>query len=409
MTKTTILDSQTRFMKEFHRCSGSYPTLDIAVAWLGNPRKSEPFRLLRDIASKTRVVAGVAFFQTHPDAIRWLIDKEADIRIFKDGEAVFHPKIYLFEKPKGFALFVGSSNFTNSGFTKNQETNCLIEGTFTKTSPGNLLAARGLIESWRQDAVSFVPTDEWLDRYRTKYRNIANRHRKQRTPAPQIADEKTPDASWVRVADWSVFYREVTARLAYLGKGEGHHYLLNRAAQEIPIPWRRQYFNNVENRRIIAGYRPYGWFGHVGANGDFRRMLANGSDEERATIVRSINAAARLETPVRWNLLEGRLNSLVALGPSMKVWSRLLCLVRPDLYCTVASQSVRRNLSTVFHIPQRRIVQVNGYMELLAALHGCPWFDSSRPNNARQALAWERRVALLDTVFYEEGGDAGKQ
>ena len=408
MTKTVILDSQTRFMAEFHRCAGTYPTLDIAVAWLGNPRNSEPFRLIRDIASKTRVVAGVAFFQTHPEAIRWFIDNKANIRIFKDGMAVFHPKIYLFEKRKGFALFVGSSNFTNSGFTKNQETNCLIEGTYTKTPPRNLLAARRLIESWREDAVSFAPTDGWLRGYRAKYRKIANRHRKQRTPSPQIADEKTPDASWIEVADWAVYYRAVAARLAHLGGGEEHHHILDLAAQAIPTPWRRRYFNDAENRRIIAGYRPYGWFGHVGANGNFRRMLANGNDEEQATIVRSINAAARLQTPVRWNLLERRLNSLVALGPSMNVWSRLLCLVRPDLYCTIASQSVRRNLSAVFHIPQRRIVQVDGYMELLAAIYDSPWFNSSRPNNASQALAWERRVALLDAVFYE-GGNADGQ
>lgn len=406
MAKTTILDSQTRFMKEFHRCCGTYRTLDIAVAWLGKPGKGEPFRSLRDIAPKTRVVAGVAFFHTHPEGIRWFIDNRADIRIFKDGAVVFHPKIYLFQKPKGFALFIGSSNFTNSGFTKNQETNCLIEGTYTKTPPGNLLAATGLIESWRQGRVSFVPTDEWLRRYGAKYRRIADRHRKQRTPAPHITDEKTPDASWIEVADWSIYYREVAARLANLGGGEEHHHILDLASERLPTPWRRRYFDDAENRRIIGGYRPYGWLGHVGANGDFRRILANGTEEEQTTIVRSINAAAGLESPVRWNLLERRLNSLVALGPSMNVWSRLLCLVRPDLYCTIASESVRRNLSAVFHIAQRRIGQVDGYMELLAAIHACPWFNSSRPNNATEALAWERRVALLDAVFYEPAGSS---
>ena len=220
MTKTVLLDSSTRFMAEFHRCSCAYPTLDIAVAWLGNPRNREPFRLIRDIASKTRVVAGVAFFHTHPEAIRWFIDNDADIRIFRDGVAVFHPKIYLFQKRKGFALFVGSSNFTNSGFTKNQEFNCLIEGTYTTTPPSNLLAVRRLIRSWRQDTASFTPTDAWLRRYAAKHRNITSRQREQSIPAPQIADERTPDASWIEVADWTVYYNKVTAGLADLGGGE---------------------------------------------------------------------------------------------------------------------------------------------------------------------------------------------
>ena len=89
--------------------------------------------------------------------------------------------------------------------------------------------------------------------------------------------------------------------------------------------------------------------------------------------------------PVQWNLLERRLNSLVALGPSMKVWSRLLCLVRPDLYCTIASQVVRRHLSTVFHIPQCRIAQVEGYVELLVAIHACPWFNSPQPEQCKSS------------------------
>ena len=407
MPKTTILDSHTRFMREFHRCCETYGTLDIAVAWLGKPSNGEPFRSLHGIASTTSVVAGVSFFQTHPEGISWFIENDADIRIFENDRAVFHPKIYLFEKRKGFALFVGSSNFTNSGFTRNQETNCLIEGTYTKTPPGNLIAARRLIENWRQDAV--VPDRGWLRRYRAKYRKVANQHRDQKMPAPQIVDEKTPDASWIKVADWSIYYRKVAAQLAYLGGGEGHHYILDLASENIPTPWRRRYFNSIENRRIIAGYDPYGWFGGVGANGNFRRILANGTDTEKTTIVRSINAAAGLELPVRWKLLERRLNSLVALGPSMNVWGRLLCLVRPDLYCTIASESVRENLSAIFHIPKRRIEQVDGYMELLAAIHDSPWFNSPRPNNATQALAWERRVALLDTVFFEGGGNADGQ
>ena len=237
MAKTVLLDSPARFMAEFHRCSRAYRTLDIAVAWLGNPHNREPFRSIRDIASKTRVVAGVAFFHTHPDAIRWFIDNDADIRIFKDGEAVFHPKIYLFQKRKGFALFVGSSNFTNSGFSKNQEVNCLIEGTYTQAPPGNLLAVRRLIKSWRQDAASFTPTDAWLRRYGAKYRNIANGQRQRSVPTPQVADEKTPDASWIEVADWAVYYNRVVAELADLGGGERHHHLLDLVTQEIPTPW----------------------------------------------------------------------------------------------------------------------------------------------------------------------------
>ena len=393
-------------MTEFRRCCNAYPSLDIAVAWLGKPHNSEPFRLIRDIARETRVVAGVAFSQTHPEAIRWFMDKkDADIRIFAGGVAVFHPKIYLFQKPKGFALFIGSSNFTNSGFTRNQETNCLIEGTYGADAPCDLVSAKRLIESWRSDAVSFAPTDDWLVRYRRQYRKNAKNHKDQKLQAPQIVDENAPDSSWIAVADWAFYYDKVNFRLTQAGGEGGHLQTLGVAARDIPVPWRRRYFDDIENRRIIAGLFPYGGFGHVGANGKFLQMLANGTDEKQAVIVRSINAAARLQTPLRLDSLKRCLDSLVALGPTMKVWSRPLCLMRPELYCTIASQSVRRNFSHVFGIPQARMAEVDGYIELLDAIHSLSWFNSPRPKKVGERRVWERRVALLDAVVYGEGGN----
>ena len=303
MTKTTMLDSQTRFLKEFHRCCGTYRTLDIAVAWLGNPSKGEPFRSLRDIAPETRVVAGVSFFHTHPEGIHWFIDNDADIRIFKDGAVVFHPKIYLFQKPKGFALFIGSSNFTNSGFTKNQETNCLIEGTYTKAPPGNLLAARGLIESWRQDAVSFVP-----------YRRMATALQRQIPERCQSAPE-TKNAC-------PPYYRRKNIRreldcscrlVDLLPRGRcpiGQSRWGRRASRypqsgirENPDPLEASVFHDAEKRRIIGGYRPL-WL--VRSRRCQRRFPANlgkrhrgGTDHHRsinqrgsrATVARSMESA----------------------------------------------------------------------------------------------------------------------
>lgn len=63
---------------------------------------------------------------------------------------------------------------------------------------------------------------------------------------------------------------------------------------------------------------------------------------------------ADLEPPIDWHRLDLLLSGLTKLGFSMKIWSRFLCLLRPDLYCTVAAPSVRNNLSEVLTIPQNR-------------------------------------------------------
>src|SRR6185369_14571543 len=107
------------------------------------------------------------------------------------------------------------------------------------------------------------------------------------------------------------------------------------------------------------------WLGHVGASGRFRKLLARGSQENLAKIVRCINAAASFTHPIRWRELESTLNELVRVGHSMKVWGRLLCIVRPDLYCTVSSPSVRINLAATLAMPVTMFETPEGYVRLL--------------------------------------------
>jgi hypothetical protein len=57
---------------------------------------------------------------------------------------------------------------------------------------------------------------------------------------------------------------------------------------------------------------------------------------QKRTVVDVINEIGGIDPPVDWDRLGKLLDRLISIGPSMKVWSRLLCLVRPDLYCTVA-------------------------------------------------------------------------
>ena len=403
MRKSYVLDTGDLFAAAFARCCRDYRTLSIAVAWCGNPEKILPYDLLKKFRGAVKAIVGIAFNHTHPDAIEWFGDIGADIRIFRDDTNLFHPKVYLFRDRQHYALFIGSSNLTYGGFYENHEINCLIEGTAAET-PKDIASLERTFAKWRTREFSFQPTPHWLGRYRRRYNISAQKQRKQGIPTPSQTEEETPTAGWLGHADWDIYYRKVLEGLQWRERGaQEYHDVLDAAGRELPVPWKTGYFGDIEKRRIMGGIgRRYGALGHTAASGQFRHLLAEGSPGQRKKMVAALNAIASLDPPIPWPQLQKHLDRLMSLGQTMKVWSRLLCIVRPDLYCTVAAPSVRRNLSETLAVPQNGFDRPQGYIRLIGLIHASPWFNSNRPKNNRQAAVWERRAAFLDAIFYSE-------
>lgn len=400
MRKSYVIDSG-KFAAEFARCCKEYNDLKIAVAWCGNPNQILPYRLLDNFSGNVKSIVGIAFNYTHPDAIEWFLDMGADLRIFKDDAEVFHPKIYLFRDKKRYALFVGSSNLTYGGFYANYEINCLVEGAESSKNPTDISSLEMTIAKWHTQEFSFKPTKRWLNGYRERYEAAARKQRKQGLRTPPRSEEEFSTASWLQHADWDIYYRKVLEGLKqHERNGQGYHDVLDAAVRKLPIPWTTEYFDDIEKRRIMAGIGQYGWLGHVGASGQFRSLLANGTSIQRKVIVEVINAIAQLDPPIPWSQLKSHLDSLIAIGPTMKVWSRLLCIVRPDRYCTVAAISVRQDLSKTLSVPQNRFDGSEGYIQLIRLVHSSPWFNSTKPIVKMQGGIWERRTAFLDAIFY---------
>ena len=400
MRKSCVIDSG-KFATEFARCCKEYNELKIAVAWCGNPNQILPYKLLDNFNGNVKAIVGIAFNHTHPNAIEWFLDIGADLRVSRDDAELFHPKIYLFRDQKRYALFVGSSNLTYGGFYANYETNCLIEGAESSKTPTDISLLEATIAKWQSQKFSFKPTRRWLNGYRERYKAAAHELRKQGLRTPPTSEEEFSAASWLQYADWDVYYRKVLEGLKrHERNGQGYHDVLDAAARELPIPWTTKYFDDIEKRRITAGIKQFGWLGHVGASGQFRSLLANGTSMQKRVIVAAINAIAQLDPPIPWSQLKSHLDNLIALGPTMKVWSRLLCIVRPDCYCTVSAISVRQNLSKTLSVQQNRFDGAEGYMQLVRLVHSAPWFNSIKPSNIKQAAVWERRAAFLDAIFY---------
>lgn len=402
MNKIKILDNSS-FASEFERCCNQYATLKMACAWCGDTSHILPYSYLTSSEEnlKVEIVVGVAFNQSHPDAIQFFVNNDIDIRIFKTEINLFHPKLYLFRKQNSFALFIGSSNFTYSGFFNNTEINNLTEGVVDDINNKQINYIEMMFQQWQSNNYSFNPDEKWLNKYSESYYKQRILERKNQLPTPIDNEEAISSSNWLTQANWKLYYQKVINGLSEKEREEfGYSAVLDAATDNLPLPWDASVFNEIENRRIIGGIGKYGWLGHVAASGTFRQFMANGSIAEKRTAVTAINKICELEVPLNVDILSQNLGVLTNIGPTIKVWSRILTILRPDIFCTVASPSVRENLSKTLEIPKSHFETVDGYISLLRLIHSCPWYNSPKPSIKKEAKIWERRSAFMDAIFY---------
>lgn len=371
----------------------------MASAWCGDPSHILPYSYLIPSENKLNVeiIMGVSFNQSHPDAIQFFLTNGINVRIYKVAINLFHPKFYLFQDKNKFALFVGSSNFTYSGFYNNAEINSLTEGDNSK----QITYVEKLFQQWKSDSYSFSPNIKWLEKYRKTYNQQRIIERKNKLTTPRDSEESISTSNWITQANWKLYYQKVIRGLSEKERDEfGYSAVLDVAKTNLPLPWGSTIFDDIENRRIIGGMGKYGWLGHVAASGTFRQFMANGSNAKKRAAVTAINNICNLVVPLDLELLARDLDKLTKIGPTIKVWSRILTILRPDIFCTVASTSVRENLSKTLQIPKSRFETVEGYISLLKLIHSCPWYNSSKPSVDNETKIWERRAAFMDAIFY---------
>jgi hypothetical protein len=375
----------------------------MASAWCGDPLHVLPYSYLTSGEEdlNVEVIMGVSFNQTHPDAIRFFRDNGFDVKVFRVELNLFHPKFYLFTKGNKFALFTGSSNFTYSGFFKNEEINNLIEGDINSAKGSHFKEIVKQFKKWKSDKYSFIPNDRWLNKYTKAFGKQRNIEKKSKIPSPSVNEESISSANWLSQANWKLYYNKVKHGLSEKERDEfGYSEVLDAVSDNLALPWSSSIFDEIENRRIIGGMGKYGWLGHVAASGGFRKFMTNGSNLSKHKAINIINNICFQEMPVDYDLLSQDLERLTKLGPTIKVWSRVLTIVRPDIYCTVASPSVRENLSKTLERPKSKLVTVDGYIDLLKLIHSCPWYNSFEPSFKKENNIWKRRVAFMDAIFY---------
>lgn len=190
MKQFRILCTHDALAQEFTRCCREYPSVQIAVAWCGNPNQTLPYRLLENFKGAITATVGTSFNHTHPEAFEWFKRIGARIRVFRDNADLFHPKVYLFEEGRRYALFTGSSNLTYGGFYTNIEVNVLVEGVRPTGDEKGVLGLKKALQEWRSPSLSFKPTSQWLKQYRKQHAKSARQARKHGIHTPSRFEEE---------------------------------------------------------------------------------------------------------------------------------------------------------------------------------------------------------------------------
>jgi hypothetical protein len=406
-----LLANTAELQFAFRRLSKKFDKIEIISAWLGNPKKGIPYAYL-DGMKKIDVYAGISFNQTHPDGIKHFNNLDQCKKLcLIDEPFTFHMKLYHFHNDYESALIMGSSNFTLSGFTDNAESNVSLEGKTNQLLIKKYLAdIKNIIEKYNH--VKKIDED-WISAYTKKYD-----HRRTKLAEAKINDDVSRENNiqdnlvWLRNGTWVDYMYEFKKVLEIKREKLGeyvinHSDLLNIYQSELKLPWRPKLFDDENKRAMLLGSsskikkRDYGWLGHVGASGAFAGLLLNGSLESKTIICNSINALNKLKSPIEYKEFQKQLNRLNSTGPSIKVWGRVLAILKPELFYTISSDDVRRSLSILLSKPISFFEKNEGYEYVLSVIHNSPWYNSLEPKDEIEKLIWQNRCAFLDVIFKE--------
>jgi hypothetical protein len=397
-----VLVTTQEIAAEFKRCCSEYSTLDIAVAWAGSPEYGIPFDGLEKLKGITATV-GIAFNQTHPDGLQTLLDLKARVKVMGNKpNSTFHPKVFLFRKEQKACLIIGSSNLTNSGFTRNVET-CVSCETNNVDQDVPFQKVLKQLEEWHNGKNAFYPDPAWLEQYRKSYDETLRKQRQAGLLSPSDKDNPKGVSEWLSAASWDEYYQRITTILSERPDlNEGYRHVLDSAKHSLPLPWVQTYLDEVETRKLIGGREPYAHLGNTTASGYFAGLLNSGTDLQHSTILVAINGSAvlRMNSDSDWLVLREALLSLANLGFKMSCWGRLLCIARPDLYSTMSSKALKRNLSKAVNQPMYKFDEVDGYISFLKFIYSSNWFNSKEPVDEQEKYIWQNRVALLDVIFH---------
>ncbi|WP_460153556.1 hypothetical protein [Pseudomonas sp. S2_B07] len=374
---------------------------DVAVAWAGANKVVDT--MLDSTEKLRKVVIGTHMYQTDPAVLRRFMPFDG-ARCLPPSGRLFHPKIYLFEMPKGIAAVVGSHNLTGGAFGgRNVEVSVLLHGDEGSEVLADLKSF--IDSSW--SSAERISEDGFLFSYEAQY--LANKGKLAQLEKFNRLKKPRPGAKTSPLAlTWSKFVEGV--------KNDGNHNLVGRLAileQAALLFAESGTFANMSllERKAISG--TYGskeprlsnldwaWFGNMVGQGDFKSLVnrtprllsaaldhipveGDVSEEQFQAFVRDFDRAFRNKTH----------------KGGVATASRLLVMKRPDFFVGV-NRANRTGICDAFGVAHTTLSLENYWERIVIPMQSSPWWLQARPRGKSAARIWDNRAALLDSIYYE--------
>lgn len=392
-----LISTNAELNKQLKRLVEKYPHISIATAWAS--ADTEVFKALVGHKDKLiQAVIGTHFYQTHPDVLDQFVGSST-VKFILQPDGVFHPKVYLFWSKEAWEVVIGSPNLTVGALTKNSELSVLIT-----SDDGQPTLKQEISEvitgHWKQAKIILqAEADSYRKLWQLKARDlkkVADIFGDWPTFKPAVQSKVVP-------MDWENYLAEVKKdkthgfdkRLAMLGSVE------KMFAQH-------EHFNDIpfDARRGIAGLDSEsisnsGWFGSMVGAGTFYSLI----NQERPAFSLALDeiplsGEVRQEHYDRFiaEYLKAYPNGRDGLGTA----TRLLAMKRPDVFLCVNARNMRKLAEDIGIVRADQLNYERYWEEVVLRLMQSPWWQSPEPSDPEEKAVWRARVAMLDSIFYEE-------
>lgn len=394
---TKVLTGREPLLAALRELAAWADEIDFAYAWASSGGgKAAHWRAVPH-GKLRRVIVGVHFAQTEPHALRVLAGYPGVLKVVEDTAGVFHPKVMVGVRGTEARAIVGSSNFTEGGFSGNTELNLLLHGS---SSEGPLADILRFIELQWSGPRSFTPDAAWFDRYELAY---AERPTPPRLPRPRGEEEIVRDIADLDVA-WRRYYELIAAQErrtlangaeihvfdhvedSYLEEAERCRAAFARESSFAAMP--------LDDRKLVSGWGDSaGYFGRMSAAGDFMQRVRM-EPESIGTFLDLIPLEGPIPREVAQRCIDGLLSlHRVGIGAA----TRLLCIKRPDLFIPINNANEHRVRAVFGSFPR----SARTYLDLHERIWSLEWVNAPRPADVTEQRVWAARVALLDALLYE--------
>jgi hypothetical protein len=324
-------------------------------------------------------------------------------------DGVFHPKVYLFERPGGgWECIIGSPNFTQSGFGTNDEIAVLVTSD-DRGAQEALHAVRTAINRYWQKGAALNPAkyEAYREAWNRKRAVVKNLRGKFGDPQDEDADDqgKVPLDVPILGESWANFYRRVRDEEPTVwGHSMNQRLKVIKTARQLFADHERFGQIDRDGRRKIAGLVvrdgvDYRFFGSMVGNGMFKRAI-NNNDENLSLALDFIPAAGSISREMYFNYIEQYKRAFPKGRHGIATATRLLAMKRPDTFVCFDKLN-RVSLCKDFGIS--RNVGYDEYWDSIIEriVKEASWWSAPAPPEGVERDVWEARAAFLDSIYYD--------